>query len=182
MQAAVETLTKNYSRKHLSPSGVQCSFFKIDNKWGVKVYRKESKRDECFDCQGECAEYGYGPRVGEKFDMNMGDETLYCYVTEIAECLIPQEWFEIVNSCRDYAKKYIDTEHWDEELYYSLIEDGDAIFDPIDDEWDERICELCSDISENVGWAMTDRHAGNFGLLDGKLVCIDFGLYDGMDS
>src|SRR5690606_11208621 len=77
---------KRYYAKGSSANGCVCDFFKITHKWGIKTYYYQSKRDEAYEAQYLAAEYGYGPKVGECFEITL-DSKLYCYVTEVAEPL-----------------------------------------------------------------------------------------------
>jgi hypothetical protein len=136
------------SYRYSSPHGVSCYFVPLDDNWGVKVYESASKRDENICMQARAAEHGLGPEVGESFDLPDGQ---YCYVTERAELL------DFVNE-DDAHFNYEDDEAWQHE------------------NWDE-INELTTALQREIGFRFYDVHAANFGYIEGRLVCIDFG-YD----
>lgn len=72
------------SQIHKSPNrGVTCIFIKVDDDWGIKCYRQEWTRDNCFQSQEAWAKEGFAPPVGVKFQV--GD--YYCYSTRVAELL-----------------------------------------------------------------------------------------------
>lgn len=48
---AIEVVVKNYDRLDSSPSGVQCSFVKINDKWAPNLGRKNG-RLICIDFGG----------------------------------------------------------------------------------------------------------------------------------
>ena len=156
---ATLALKKKYSDKANSPKGVACTFFKITSKWGIKTYTNRNSRDDCYDTQSMCAEYGYAPRVGEKFEFKIEDEVLYCYITEIAECL-----GDPIMELRFQYKA-------DDTLYDKYITEYAAV----EAKWEDDINELNDLMEDEIGWYCEDFHIFNYGILNGKLVVIDFG-------
>ena len=134
-----------------SPSGKQCRYIKINEKWGLKLYRHEHKRDECYDNQYACACIDLAPQVGDTVDLPEG-EYRYGYITENAEVLFD-------------ANEKNDKKAWD--WHRENINQLFAIADKIKEETDFFFC---------------DDHPWNWGLVDGKLVPIDFGEYDNDDD
>lgn len=67
-----------------SPYGMQCVFVALDNKWGIKLYFDQDKRDQCYQLQEECLDHGLAPELGDIVDLPSG---FYCYgyITEIAQ-------------------------------------------------------------------------------------------------
>lgn len=72
-------LTEQIIRK--SPAGMVCHFVKLDDDWGVKCFRRERKRNECYNWQKKAAAVGLGPKVGEMFSFGK----YFCYITQVAE-------------------------------------------------------------------------------------------------
>lgn len=135
-----------------SPRGVECYFTKIDDEWGIKVYASAGKRDRAYDRQKLAAEYRLGPEVGSKVDIAEGK---HAYFTQIADLLVPAYGYQP------------EGENW-----YAL--DNKA-----HQKYRVQITKLCDKLSE-IGLPFEDCHCGNMGLIDGNLVCIDFG--DGYGS
>ena len=128
-----------------SPFGVSCRFINLDSQWGIKVYHYSNKRDEAYDRQKAMAACDCGPQVGIKFDAGEGN---YCYISQVAMLVATQ------NENGGYGGKL-----------------GDISMNPI---FQQLRTNLLKKMSDN-GYDMTDCHAGNFGYLENKLVCIDFG-------
>lgn len=150
---AIETI-KNSPRDSYE-TGVEASFKKINEKWGLKFYDNESIRDKTYELQGMAYEIGCAPELGGKFEMNIGDEKIYGYITECANMLIEQ----------------------DEDGYYPDIEDQDVLSQDILDQH-RMVINKCAKIMR-----VSDIHCGNFGLLnDGRLVIIDFSRCDPWDK
>lgn len=160
---AMSKLSKLYSQKDSSPSGIACTFFKINGQWGIKTYKSKVTRNKCYDTQKMIAEHGFAPKVGESFEFNVGAETLYCYVTEVAESLYPPNYYEL--RTKYMANKQ--TRKESDEYYTLQAEVWDKYRDQIIDTND------CMEVA--TGWKNLDKHCGNWGLLRGNLVCIDFG-------
>lgn len=154
MQATLATnlIQERYSKdKNTSPNGVSCIFFPITSKWGIKTYTSRTTRDKTYDTQDMAADLGFGPEVGEKFDVNIDGEAVFCYITELAETLVNEEVME-----KYHNGNY---ELWDE----------------IAKEYQNDIDDLDETMEEKMGWTNQDSHIGNYGFLRGKLVVIDFG-------
>lgn len=147
-------LTANDIRNRLeqSPGGVSCKFIKLSDEWGLKVYRRKGERDRCYDNQSKMAQYGFGPRVGDKLDIN---DEFYVYVTEVA---IP-----IWEAFNDIGADWIKTE----KERAKLQEKDKTIIKSM-------IRELVDKMADK-GYQFCDAHMANVGMLNKMLVCIDFG-------
>ena len=157
-------LKKRFSDRSNSPSGISCTFFKITSKWGIKSYTKQYKRDDAYNAQYDVALNGLAPKVGDKFEIEIEDETIYCYVTEVAETLQTEEYRELVK------KIFCESVYSDED--YAKYE---QLSNDLEEEWLEKMEEYNELTEEVCGWRNHDCHTGNYGLLNGQLVCIDFG-------
>jgi hypothetical protein len=144
-----ETVIREFS---LSPNGCQCKFIKLDNKWGLKLFTSPRKRDEVCENQKKCHKVGYAPEVGECVDLPSGP-IRFGYITEIAEIIFDE---------KDYQG---DDTDWTE----------------VDDWYSENYDELKQtkkEIEKLTGWNFVDDHAFNWGILNGKIIPIDFGVLD----
>lgn len=137
----------NYDKP--SPGGVSCKFFKIDDKFGIKVYTSEYTRDNAVIRQQKMHSHGYAPAVGESFNIQ---DKFFCYITEIA---IP-----IVEGTEEYQGP----------KHYEIVSEAYKKEPFIRNEIDK----LCRDMRK-AGYIMNDQHLANFGRMGEKLVCIDFG-------
>lgn len=133
-----------------SPNGIDCHFINLDDQWGIKVYEYKDRRDMSVENQTLMSKHGYAPKVGPVFDI--GEK--FCYVTEKATPLIEQEKGE---SERHYWNRFFTTP----------LPKGFQT----EEDFDESR-ELINKMREE-GFIMHDNHAGNFGRLNGKIVCID---------
>jgi hypothetical protein len=150
---AKKVLTKRYSRGS-DGDGAYCTFFKITSKWGIKNYGLyKNNRDECFELQAKAAKYGFGPAVGECFDMVIDGQRMYCYTTRVAEPLMRPEDDEI-----NYYGQ-----NWDEE------------YNDVADIYNTQIEQLNEQMAATIGWRNKDMHLQNWGWLNDRVVCIDFG-------
>ena len=129
-----------------SPHGCSCKFIKVNDSIGIKCYTKRHRRDIGFYHQTRMAEYGFAPKTLGVFEI---DDT-YCYVTEVATPLVEgDEYYDdnYITCCKNVKSTYTDI--------------------------DKRISKLISDMKE-VGYSYCDIHYANFGILNDKLVAIDF--------
>jgi hypothetical protein len=136
-------------RRAGSPSGVSSFFIKLDDDWGLKVYRDADLRDWMMERQGRAAEIGRGPAIGEAVDIGYD---YFAYVSQVADTSIFDD---------DYDD---DGTRW---------HDGEII-SSYDEDWGDALDELHSDLS-SIGIGFSDDHHGNVGIIDDRLVCIDFG-------
>ncbi len=156
-EKVIQFIKKNNNVVSRSPYGVQCRFIKLNDKWGVKVFHRKDTRDYAYDNQKAAAKYKLGPQIGQKFDLPITlseDYDGYCYITEVAKILIKYRY---------------DYDRWEDHKYTKL-------WDEITEKYKNRINTLCMKLQKKINWDFeTDSHIGNVGLLNGKLVCIDFG-------
>lgn len=143
-------VVKSFTGK--SPRGASAHFIKIDDTWGIKVFRKPMERTPAYEMQKKMAGLGFAPRVGIMFDLPCGTP---CYVTEIAQVLIDESVDEFNLTGEAWQERH--------ELRQQVRIANEA-----------RITELTEKMSDH-GFHMEDGHIGNFGWLNGNFVCIDFG-------
>lgn len=127
------------------PHGISCRFLKLNEDWGIKVYRCGCECNNAFQKQNFVHAFGLAPRVGIQFQT----EHYFCYTTEAVETLdagFEHEHYYIKD--RMILEKYPNINH--------LIREA-------------------SKESRLHGHTMEDNHFGNWGFLRGKLVRIDFG-------
>lgn len=166
------TLAKSFiessysANRENSPSGCACTFFKIDDKWGVKTYRRREDRDVCYKTQSEASGYGLGPEVGECFEFRVNEEkTIYCYTTGIAESLYNERYYFLQDFMRNTG--------WN--TYLPEYQEYLDILDKLEEDYREEIEATVDDLFDSIGWESRDNHCGNFGYYNGRMVCIDFG-------
>lgn len=152
IEQAIKAIESDYSH---SPNGRHAHFVRLDDKWGVKVYKEKEIRNLSYNNQKHASFFGLGPKVGDWFDV--GEAEMYCYITEVADCL-----------CDDGEPPQADI-FFDGEKYAEAVEDVEEFLYPV-----EELNELCSKL-RGIGLKFYDCHLGNVGYLRGKLVCIDFG-------
>lgn len=147
----VTTDIVNYVRTYNGPypRGVNCCFYKIDDKWGAKVYFSQDDRDYAYRKQAEASVWGLAPEVGDKFEV---DSNKWCYLTEVADVIIPYNGMQFTDDWHDVAEK--------------VKKERPRLIQEID-EFDDMMAKK--------GLQSGDDHLGNFGFLRGKLVRIDFG-------
>lgn len=133
-----------------SPNGCTCSFIKLSNEWGLKVYQEQAERDIQHTRQTAIAKHGLAPQTGEKFDIG---GQFFAFVTQVA---IP-----LLDGCRYGSPEY---DVWEEE------------FDKLDtDKTIDRMAEELTSKLRKLGFPFYDNHICNIGMLNKMLVCIDFG-------
>jgi len=145
------TMQKLYQKMSCSPSGIACTFVKLSDKWGLKLWTNKLRRDIAYHYQSEAATYGAGPEIGRKVDNIPG---MYGYITQVADWVVqeefPWQFFETHDKPWDA---------WDD--FMGLLEE-------------EGYDELRWDLIK-IGFDVADLHIGNVGFIDGNMVCIDFG-------
>lgn len=133
-----------------SPRGVSCRFIKVNDQWGIKVYKYAEERNNAYLWQAAMHKVGLAPAVGIKFDT--GRES--CYLTQVATPLIDGYTSE----------KARDMDNWDNKHFEVSQQPGNK----------EKIKATKEKMREH-GCVVYDCHVANFGYLHGELVCIDFG-------
>lgn len=152
IQTALKTPFDQYK------TGIAAFFTRIDDTWGIKLYKSEFMRDKTFRLQNLAASVNAGPRLGNKFELKIpGKGYYYGYVTE---CVI-----------ETYENLYMDT-------YSEGMSEDD-----IDHLMDTCYCEMedskeYQNLMNLLQWidiTTSDMHYGNVGWLkNGRLVAIDF--------
>lgn len=150
-----EILTELVAKTSLSPGGGSARFIKIDDEWGLKLYRNEETRDNAYSRQGNMSAFGYAPKIGMKFDVG----TEFGFVTQVAVPLVE-------GKLRD--KKGHSQQNWSD--YHNVYQAGQQANQHLQPEIDDLVKNMIKK-GYDISW---DDHYANFGMLDGKVVCIDF--------
>jgi len=133
--------------KQNSPSGCACIFIQITDKIGAKFYAYRGKRDKCIENQKIAHKHGLGPEVFGSF--------------EVSEELAPKRGRLRYKYC----------------YLTEVAETGGALDDWLDANFVSfrETEKYMMDAMENIGLTFFDFHDENIGLINGELVCIDFG-------
>lgn len=151
-------------------SGAECMFIKLDEKWGLKLYSDEERRDSAHENHANFLRYGLAPELKRKITLPSIIERRYGYICEIVEVLIDPIYL--------YGfKRFKGNPVYDNFDYDSWNEYTDELTESIEEKYSEEIQELIEKINEN-DLSYHDCHIGNFGLKNGKMVCIDFDNLD----
>lgn len=134
-------------RRRIKSSGVSCHYVKWTKYVGLKLYTEKSQRDRCAKLQRRVAKAGLAPEVGGTLEFEM----LTCTgVDDYGEDTSPDlEWATIYG-------------YWTEHVRIpSRIPSY------------KRVHALWKGLRE-LGLLHDDLHKFNMGVIDGRLVCIDF--------
>lgn len=146
-----------------------CNFVKINDRFAAKLYEQAGIRDGAWRLQKALAIYYLAPDAGERFDLpvdpehdrDKGPQFRFGYVTEIVQTFVPHE--------RDRNQsqfKYLD----------KFGKEFPDQFKKAQEDRDRLQANLSA-----VGYDWDDRHLGNIGYKDGRVVLIDtdpFTLYE----
>src|SRR5688572_17727486 len=83
----IETVAKLVKSSNYSAykRGMYPRFMQINEKWGFKLCNSPAERDNAHEKQSIGHSIGWGPAVGEKFDLTTpDDEVVYGHITEVA--------------------------------------------------------------------------------------------------
>jgi hypothetical protein len=146
-----ETIIKEKIRH--SPNGTECTFVKISDKIGAKVYKEYSSDEvrKIYKEQEYAATKGLGPDVHGLFSVKVNGKVLFGYLTEIVKV------FPCKNSHGELVETRNPTKQENNEL-------------------DQLICEL-DQAAINRG-VIEDLHFCNIGWKNGKMICVDFGYLE----
>jgi len=135
-------------RKGRSRNGVTCTYIKWTKHVGLKVFTSKWARDQCAKLQGIAAENKLGPKVGEKaqFEVLWGET---------------DDWDSFENAPQMRMKKLY--------CYFTEHADRPRKYQRTGKKRRDLECKL-----HRVGIDHNDLHTENVGLVNGKLVCIDF--------
>lgn len=151
-------------------SGAECTFIKLDEKWGLKLYSDEKRRDDAHRNHAIFLRCGLAPDLKRKINLPSFIEKRYGYICEIVEVLIDPVYL--------YGfKRFQGNPVYDDFDYSGWEKYTDELVESIDEEYYEEIQELIEKINENDLY-YSDCHIGNYGLKNGKMVCIDFDNLD----
>ena len=148
-------------------SGAECTFFKLDEKWGLKLYDSEEVRDIAHENHAYFLKYGLAPDLKRKINLPSFIEKRYGYICEVVEVLIDPVYvysFEHFhwNSAYD---DFEDADSWNEHC--------DDLINSIMEKYSDEYEELMNKLAQN-DLMYSDDHLGNFGLKNGKMIIIDF--------
>jgi hypothetical protein len=76
-----------------SPGGASCTFVKLDDKRGLKLYSNRREAVECRWRQRQAARAGLAPKVFGKAELMIDGGQYYGYISEVAE-VVP-----LINQC-----------------------------------------------------------------------------------
>lgn len=130
----------------VSPCGLSSVFISIDDQWGIKLYRSEIDRDDCYNRQKLCEEFGYAPITGDKIDLPK-TAMPFGYITEKVQVAV-----EMVEGKENLSEMY----QWMRENRCEIDNATEELFDA-------------------TGWDFVDNHGYNWGYKNNKLIPIDFG-------
>lgn len=68
-----------------SPGGASCTFVKLDDYRGLKLYRDRREAVECRWRQRQAAQAGLAPKVFGKAELTIGGRQYYGYISEVAD-------------------------------------------------------------------------------------------------
>lgn len=165
--------------------GVACTFFHLDDKYGVKMYRCEATRNYCYENQQDALKFDLAPRLGDKIDaIKVGNWLTYGFITEKAKV------------AAEYACEHLGLDMY---AYHDLLDDGrlndvysligsygdyDFSFSPV---LNKAWVELWEIIDGNLKkWPegskennlfrnlRSDMHAWNWGIANGRPIIVDF--------
>jgi hypothetical protein len=132
--------------KRVAGRGRACRFFVLDG-IGHKVYWNRNYRDELFAAQDYLYHLGFAPRVGNTFEVRHQRCMCFGYTTEVAELLV---------DARDGMSAH---------SRFANHPDSNRLGNEI---------ELLCDQMTKAGISFYDKHPGNFGLVRGKMVVLDY--------
>jgi hypothetical protein len=159
LEIAIETLARIDSddKRHYQ-YGEYALFLRLNDDWGVKLYCRESKRDEAWAEQKRVARHKLAPKVGERFYFQFSNgNAYYGYITEC-----------VVETWEEAQAKF---------LYHLPVADlTEDEVNFIESMWDDDSQgHKLIDKLEDLDCITYDLHCGNVGFMkDGRLVMIDF--------
>jgi hypothetical protein len=138
--------------RRVAGQGRACRFFVLDG-IGHKVYWERGGRDYLFAMQDYLYHLGFAPRVGNTFEVRHQRQMCFGYTTEVAEQLV------------DAANGFCDA-------------NGDNVWEqfskrPDHDQLKAEIEGLHARLRK-VGIEHSDHHPGNYGLINGKVMILDY--------
>lgn len=146
------------SAKGYKTCGSRSSFFVINRRKGFKTFATQREAELARSYQVILADRGYAPRVcSEVGKIAVGSDA-------ITNKPILSEWGYIVQKVRTLgcsdSSGGCDCERCDCARY----------------DWEDTIGEVCEMAENDTGIRIGDRHIGNFGLMDGRLLVLDTGI------
>lgn len=134
-----------------SPKGCSSAYIKLDNNFGIKLYKLPSERNRCYERQKKASVFGLGPDTFGTIDLPEDCEYPYGYITENVEVLVPHD--EVANDIWKTYHKYSDSPD-----FYEKVE------------------VLTDELYQKTSVEYIDTHPNNIGIKNGKWILIDFGL------
>lgn len=139
-------------------SGVEATFFPIDEKWGIKYWLDSDLRDMNYKYQNHASKHGLAPSVGRNIDFThpRSDKIVYGFFTEICP--------NILSLNPEYNRI--------SPFFASYKQDDDYNMD-----FDHYNLPNLKKQLKDIGFVdVCDLHNANVGFMDdGRFVCIDFG-------
>lgn len=141
--------------KKVRKNGCFNLFFDINGKIGLKLSQLKSQRDENYENQKKVYELGYAPKVYGKIDnVQYKGVNYFGYFTEVVETLGDN----LSSSTPEDLKHKKEIRN----IYREQI---------------EKLVDIINQI-----FYFYDSGLGNFGIKDGKLICIDFDSEETIDN
>jgi len=122
------------------PSGAFCRFIKLNDKWAVKLYSSECKRDSAYAAQKRFAENGLAPLVGGRMKVvSRYAPKIWGYISEIVvavphDCsrwdVIPFHVETGINQCVEKIQNVLGY-YWKDTTYFNFGLKNDSLV-PID--------------------------------------------------
>jgi hypothetical protein len=151
--------------REMKSKGVTCTFIRINETQGIKVYTDPDYCQDSYKDQKRAAKLGLAPNVGEKFKFydNEIDGYRHGYVTDCIVETWQDRWLR--NNGKDGLSE-------SDKNYITAYESGAS-----DEYYSDQEVEALNKALYKNGFdtASSDLHWKNCGWLpDGRLVCIDF--------
>lgn len=155
----------HYKEVCSSPSGIHAHFMRQENGTGLKLYRNKERRDNAYDQQFALAEAGLSPICCDKVaifvEKDSGDtENWFGYYTEVATVFSYKLHSQLMHADEDLDDDHPRKLRYEAKMHYRRL-------------WQTHAAELGQFVNDLFAIEWVDNHAGNVGVLDGKLVIID---------
>ena len=132
-------------------SGCDAVFIKVDDYYGLKAFHNEAVAKLSYHYNRIFSHFGYTPKAWGFSSVKIRGREFFYFFTEV---------------CQEY--------HGDEENEGTSYYDSDNEYHS-GDEYDSELSDLETYIYKLTGFRNADIHPGNYGYLNGQLVCIDVG-------
>lgn len=132
-------------------SGCDAIFIKVDDHCGLKAFHSEKVAKISYHYNRIFSNFGYTPKAWGLSSVTIRGREFFYFFTEL---------------CEEYDGEYESGSYYDSDDEYHS---GDG------NEYNEELLQFETNMLNLTGFINGDVHAGNYGYLHGKLVCIDIG-------